>query len=187
MQRGWISPEFIIKSGKINNTLISGYASVFGVTDSQNDMIAKGAFRSAEKDRVKLLWQHDVTKPIGIITILEEDEYGLKIEAEINNRLTAGAEATELIKQKAVCGLSVGFTINSSNFDKQGVRVITDAKLMEVSVVTFPANDKATIIHMNRQTKSAVGLKEQTSALRSKKISVQLAELESLINKLEEY
>ncbi len=94
MHTGWISPEFIIKSSKVDHTIISGYASVFGIADNQNDIMNKGAFKSAQNHEIKLLWQHDVTKPIGIITLLEEDEYGLKIEAEINNRVTNGKEAT---------------------------------------------------------------------------------------------
>lgn len=176
MHTGWISPEFIIKSSKIDHTIISGYASVFGIADSQNDIMNKGAFKNAENHKIKLLWQHDVTKPIGIITLLEEDEYGLKIEAEINNRITNGKEATELIKQRAVCGLSVGFTINESDYDKKGARVIKEANLMEVSIVTFPANNEARINHIRHHDNKDDSNKNN-----------QIKELEALINKLEKY
>ncbi|GAB4163727.1 MAG: HK97 family phage prohead protease [Rickettsiaceae bacterium] len=171
MQKGWISPEFIVKSRKDNNTIIVGYASVFGVTDSQNDVISKGAFKFTEAHKVKLLWQHDVTKPIGVVKALEEDEYGLKIEAEINSKTVAGAEAIELIKQKAVCGLSIGFVIKSSDYSKNGVRVIDNVELMEISVVTFPSNTKAQI----NQIKQSCSKNEA------------LDELSSLIEQLENY
>ncbi len=78
MEKGWISADFTVKSASKRNTIIEGYASVFDITDSHNDMIVKGAFKSSKSSCVKLLWQHDVTKPIGVITILEEDGYGLK-------------------------------------------------------------------------------------------------------------
>jgi HK97 family phage prohead protease len=144
---------------------------VYGIADSQNDIIKKGAFKSSENHQVKLLWQHDVTKPIGIVKFIEEDEYGLKVEAEINNKITAGAEATELIKQKAICGLSVGFTIRSSDYDRQGARVIDDAELMEISIVTFPANTRAQINKIkDSETQSG-----------------SLEELEKLIEQLENY
>ncbi|MBN8511561.1 MAG: HK97 family phage prohead protease [Rickettsiales bacterium] len=145
MKRGWISQEFIIKSSKNRNNIIAGYASVFDVADSQNDIVAKGAFKNTSHRDVRLLWQHDITKPIGVITSLEEDEYGLKMEAEINNSTSLGAEVSSLIKQKAVSGLSVGFSIKSSNYNKLGNRIIEEVELMEISVVTFPANSMAEI------------------------------------------
>ena len=40
------------------------------------------------------------------------DDYGLKIEAEINNRIfTWVKETTELVRQKAIDGLSIGFVL----------------------------------------------------------------------------
>ena len=145
LEKGWISSDFIVKSKRKDNTVISGYASVFGVIDTHNDLVEKGAFKNAESHKVKLLWQHDVTKPIGIISLLKEDEYGLLLEAEININTVAGAEAVELIKQKAVAGLSIGFSINSSDYNKEGSRVISDVELREISIVTFPANQHAEI------------------------------------------
>jgi len=145
LEKGWISSDFIVKSRRKDNTVISGYASVFGVIDTHNDLVVKGAFKNAESHKVKLLWQHDVTKPIGIISLLKEDEYGLLLEAEININTVAGAEAVELIKQKAVAGLSIGFSINSSDYNKEGSRVISDVELREISIVTFPANQHAEI------------------------------------------
>ena len=160
MQNGWISPEFFIKSSKSDNTVIIGYASVFEVTDNQNDIILKGAFKNSESHNVKLLWQHDVTKPIGVIKYLAEDDYGLKIEAEINNKTLLGAEASALIKQKAVSGLSIGFTIRSSDYNLQGLRVIDEVELMEISIVTFPANNMAGISQIKQQTMDSTWLDE---------------------------
>lgn len=160
MQNGLISPEFFIKSSKSDNTVIIGYASVFEVTDNQNDIISKGAFKNSESHNVKLLWQHDVTKPIGVIKYLAEDDYGLKIEAEINNKTLLGAEASALIKQKDVSGLSIGFTIRSSDYNLQGLRVIDEVELMEISIVTFPANNMAGISQIKQQTMDSTWLDE---------------------------
>ena len=101
MKKGSTSPEFIIKNSNKNTSLIQGYASVFNVLDNHNDMISKGAFVSSMGRDVKLLWQHDTTKPIGVITKMFEDDYGLHIEAEINNNTQYGSDAVQLIKQKA--------------------------------------------------------------------------------------
>ena len=171
MKKGWISADFIVKSDSKKNTIIAGYASVFDITDSHNDMVVKGAFKSSKSNKVKLLWQHDVTKPIGVITSFEEDEFGLKLEAEINNKTVLGAEAAALVKQGAVGGLSIGFSIKSSGFNKDGVRVINDVDLAEISIVTFPANKHAEI----NNVKQSVFYQKS------------LNELDNLIKQLENY
>lgn len=178
MQKGIISSDFIVKSKQKHNTVISGYASVFDIIDSQNDVIIKGAFKNTNKDKVKLLWQHDVSKPIGVITLLKEDEYGLLIEAEINNKTISGNEAIELVKQKAVAGLSVGFSIKSSDYDKDGSRIIQDVELMEISIVTFPSNKQAEIqqIKHNEYDKDKLFLEHE-----------RITELSKLIKQIELY
>ena len=143
--KGWISREVVLKSRKRNNKHIKGYASVFEVLDRHGDMLVKGAFRDAEAKDARLLLHHDPTQPIGIITKLKEDYYGLLIEADVNTDVEAGKEAMALIKQGALGGLSIGFTIKSSSYDEEGRRVIDHVDLAEISVVTFPANRDAGI------------------------------------------
>jgi len=53
-------------------------------------------------------------------------------------------EALELLRQKAIKGLSIGFESIKEAFEGT-VRVLSEIKLWEVSVVTFPANDRATV------------------------------------------
>ncbi|MFY9589573.1 phage major capsid protein [Rickettsia endosymbiont of Halotydeus destructor] len=143
--------NMIIKSSTNNEVVISGYASVYNVTDHHNDLIIKGAFASACHNNVRFLWQHDSKKPIGIITHLSEDDYGLKMEAVINNKVKAGSEAIELVKQGAIDGLSIGFYVKMSNYNESKQRVITEAELVEVSIVTFPANHNAKILYITKQ------------------------------------
>lgn len=156
MEIGIISDSFEVKGAndinvsnakKTHCTHISGYASVFGKIDKLNDIIKQGAFKNTIKNwqSIKLLWQHDSLQPIGVITKLYEDDYGLKMEAEINNKVLKGLEASELIKQKAIEGLSIGYLVKKSEFSNAGQRIITEIDLLEISVVTFPANTKATI------------------------------------------
>jgi phage head maturation protease len=57
-----------------------------------------------------------------------------------------GREAYELLKMKALTGLSIGYRVVSSKIDKKRkVRILSDVELFEISLVTFPANDKARI------------------------------------------
>lgn len=141
--------NFVIKSSNGSDVIISGYASVYNIADQHNDIITKGAFSEANKKSIRLLWQHDQQKPIGIIHSIEEDDYGLKIEAAVNSKTTTGKETIELIKQGAVDAFSIGFHIISSNYNKLEQRVITKAELIEISVVTFPANPQAQINYVD--------------------------------------
>ena len=137
-----------------NNVYIHGYASVFNNIDCHNDIIIKGAFQNAITQHkthqcIKLLWQHDVTKPIGIVSSITEDTYGLIVEGNINKETQQGKEAISLVQQGAISGLSVGFTIKQSTHNSEGYREIVEADLWEVSIVTFPANNEA---HINYVT-----------------------------------
>lgn len=156
MERGNISENFLIKAVGLENTIISGYASVFNIVDSQNDIVQKGVFEDTKPENIKLLWQHDTLKPIGIIKSLYEDDYRLKIQAEINNRILLGKETTELVRQKAIDGLSIGFCAKDFEYDNQGVRLLKKVDLMEISVVTFPANRNAGIINVKKLTEHPI-------------------------------
>ncbi len=137
-----------IKSLNSNNVLISGYASVYNTPDEHNDLIVKGAFSKIIPQNIKLLWQHDSQKPIGIVNSLLEDDYGLRIDATINNNVVAGKDAIELISQGALDGLSVGFYVKLADYNNLGQRIISKADLVEVSIVTFPANHHAKISYI---------------------------------------
>lgn len=142
---------FHTKSIGNKNTIMQGYATVYVITDFENDIISPSAIKSLDTSKIKLLWQHDPKKPIGKINQLFSDHYGLRIEAEINNDIEQGREASSLIKQGAVDGLSIGFTTEKSSINSNGVRVIEELKLYEVSVVTFPANSMAQIDSIKSQ------------------------------------
>ncbi|MES2214769.1 MAG: HK97 family phage prohead protease [Pseudomonadota bacterium] len=158
--------EFVIKSAAKDNMVVSGYASVFGVVDSHNDIIMRSAFGDAsQKINIKFLWQHDQSKPIGVITSLMEDDYGLYVEGSINGSTQQGREAIALIEQGALNGLSVGFMTKDSGYNEGGSREIIKADLYEISLVTFPANTEAGISKISSALdKAASALERITGA-----------------------
>lgn len=139
---------------KDSNVIICGYASTFGNLDKHNDIIAKGAFKeSLSNDScVKFLWQHEYKKPVGKILKIYEDDIGLFFEAEIFAKLALSKDAIELIKSDVLDSVSIGFKVVESYLDDESNRVITKAKLFEISLVTFPANEKSKIkLKSNKQ------------------------------------
>jgi HK97 family phage prohead protease len=131
------------------NGEISGYASVFNTEDGYGDVVVNGAFKDAVAEfsagkKPKLLWQHDVNYPIGVIEEIFEDNYGLFIRARLLLEIPKAKEVYFLLKNKAIDGFSIGYKIKN-NFFKNNKQYLTDINLLEVSVVTFPACGFATV------------------------------------------
>jgi len=130
-----------------------GYGSVWGVVDSYGEIVAPGAFTDSLKELeakgrpVPVLWQHRAGEPIGAWSNLREDEKGLAGKAELLIADVAQArEAHALVKRKIVTGLSIGYWVRESSYDeKTGIRTLTKLDLVEISLVTFPANDDARV------------------------------------------
>jgi hypothetical protein len=126
-----------------------GYASVFGNADAYGDVIEPGAFKKTIKEskgNVPILWQHDPLEPIGLSLEMEEDEKGLRTKGQLVLATQRGREAYELLRAKALKGLSVGFqTVKSIVDNDTGGRRLKELKLWEYSLVTFPANRLALV------------------------------------------
>lgn len=151
---------------------IEGYGSVFGVRDNYDDVIAKGAFVKSLKDHKAagtmpaMLWQHDADKPIGVWTEMVEDEKGLRIKGQLAMETVKGKEAHALLKIGALNGLSIGFMSKEWAYDRDTeVRTLTAIDLWEVSLVTFPANEKARVTNVKSAEEMATP-KDAEKALR---------------------
>jgi hypothetical protein len=130
---------------------IVGYASTKDL-DRTADIVEPSAFKETIDTFLKnpiLFFNHMWHEPLGTITSLSIDDAGLRVEAEIGK----GTELTEkvwtLVKQGLLRAFSFGFRILESkdvSEDKTNPanRVITKLDLLEVSVVTVPANANAT-------------------------------------------
>lgn len=142
---------FEVKAAREDGT-IEGYGSVFGVRDGYSDVVAAGAFKAslaahkAAGTMPAMLWQHNVTEPIGKWTDMVEDERGLYVRGQLALETVRGREAYALLKMGALNGASIGFNTRQWTYDAASdVRTLTQVDLGEVSIVTFPANGKARI------------------------------------------
>ncbi|QDV34918.1 HK97 family phage prohead protease [Tautonia plasticadhaerens] len=146
MEREFKSFELIELKADDSSRKVCGYGSVFGNTDSYGDIVMPGAFLRSMKDRQPaMLWQHRSDMIPGVWDVYEERTRGLYLEGTFANT-PLGEEAYQLAKMKAMKGLSIGYSTKKYEVDQaNGTRKLLDLELWEVSLVTFPANEKANI------------------------------------------
>ena len=133
--------------------MFTGYASVFnkpygvrahkGVYD---ETIQHGAFKKTlkEQDDVRFLVNHDgipLARTSSGTLELEEDQYGLFVRAELDPTNPTVAEVASAMKRGDLNEMSFAFAAIKDNFDNNGEnREVNEARLFDVSVVTYPAN-----------------------------------------------
>jgi len=143
--------------------MFSGYGAVFGNVDHCGDVILPGAFSDTIKQAKdsghwpSLLIQHGMTVtmdlPGGIWHDMKEDPIGLYMEGELA-KTELGKDVYTLMKmtpRPAINGLSIGYIpIEWTNRTKpdEPRRTLKKVNLMEVSLVTFPANEKARVTNI---------------------------------------
>ncbi len=121
----------------------SGYASLFGETDLNRDVVMRGAFLKSIGKRgaggIRMLFQHDPAAPIGVWRTVREDARGLFVSGRLMTEVAKGREVLALMRAGAIDGLSIGFrTVRGRTDAKSGIRHLLEVDLWEISVVTFP-------------------------------------------------
>ncbi len=139
-----------IKASDDDSRTVEGFASVFNNVDSYNDIVLPGAFAKTIKKQKSLpmLWQHDPSQVIGMWDEMEERDRGLYVKGTIVDT-AMGLDAHKLAKAGAVKGMSIGYGAEKYEIDQdKGTRKLIEIKLYEVSLVTFPANEKAQVLRV---------------------------------------
>ena len=133
------------------NPTIEGYFAVFNLNyEMGNDMsesIAPGAFTNSISGDIRALINHDTTLVLGRTTAhtleVRQDEHGLWGKISINPKDTDAMNLYERVKRGDVSQCSFGFEIISEETDFRDDGsihwTITEARVHEVSVCTFPA------------------------------------------------
>ena len=142
----------------------TGYGAVFGNVDSYGDVIEAGAFskfladvKAGNQPWPAMLSQHggwqmsaeDMT-PIGVWTDFAEDGHGLKVTGQLADT-PRGREMHALMKMSprpAIDGMSIGYIAKEwepRTKPEDPKRKLKRIDLIEVSIVTRPANGKARV------------------------------------------
>ena len=146
--------KFTVKQSDDDSRTVEGYANVFGNVDSDMDVIQKGAFKKSIKewgpqglDRIKLMAQHNMSRPVAKMLELKEDDKGLYMKAKFGTH-TDGEDYYRMAKEGIINEFSVGFAAIEKEDNEAGGYDISNTKLYEVSMVSVAANDQAVVTNV---------------------------------------
>jgi HK97 family phage prohead protease len=147
--------EMITRSFEIRAT-DAELRTVEGLAVPYNDTIDIGGGWSERFEKgaidlnanVKLFRDHEDI--IGVVTEMTESDEGLMIKAKISETVL-GNETLNLVKDGAIRSFSVGF-IPVTDVKKDKTIIRTKVNLKEVSLVAFPAYDKAEVLSVREET-----------------------------------
>jgi uncharacterized protein len=95
---------------------------------------------------VRALVDHDSSKVVGRTRagtlLLRKDSQGLRIEIEPDHEISYARDIMRAVARGDVSGMSFGFRVIADEWDYDGKvprRTVTDMRVSEVSIVTFPA------------------------------------------------
>lgn len=135
--------------------IIEGFASTPTV-DRHQDIVEPEAFKEALEVFMKnpvMLFQHDPKLPAGVFTSATVTSRGLKVRGEVRVD-----QYKDMVRKEIVRALSIGYIIKESELMKEDgtawnpfedgwdvnlTRVIKKLDLVEISLVTTPANSEA--------------------------------------------
>jgi uncharacterized protein len=128
--------------------IVTGYAAVADVVDSQYELIAREALEEASKDLLKyttVLYNHDPDRPIGKVLEARPEGTGLFVKVQISN---SEDEIWDKICEGIISKFSFRGVITEydEQFDKslaRNITVIKGFKIFEISLVSVPANPEA--------------------------------------------
>ena len=113
------------------------------VSDGTSVQFARGAFDVTQK-AAKLIENHDMTQLRGVVSTLTDSPQGLEFEATLADT-RASRDAVALLQSGAYDSVSVGAVPITFSTDPDGVMTVTEAKLVELSLVAVPAYEDAVI------------------------------------------
>jgi HK97 family phage prohead protease len=131
--------------------IVTGHLAAFNNVDSYGDILMpESLFKTIKengpsgKNRIKYVYQHDLTMPIGKFNVLEVDEKGLYYEAQMS-KAPSVQDKLIMIEEGILTENSIGYQTSKSDTNDNGPRELKEIRRWEGSLVTVAANDLAII------------------------------------------
>src|SRR5262245_16316566 len=137
-----------VKEVKDDERLLRGVATT-PTPDRMGDIVEPLGVKFTNP--IPLLWQHDTRQPVGTAKLMKPTKEGIEFEARLVKVTEPGRlkdridEAWQSIKHGLVRGVSIGFKALELSFMKDGGVHFLETQVLELSLVTIPANADATI------------------------------------------
>lgn len=138
--------------------IVKGYFSAFGVKDSDNDIVVKGAFAKSIKERgpasarprIKWFLNHDATQVPGVLKELYEDDYGLAYTGKAGTH-NLGRDFIKMAESGIITEHSHGFRVVAEE-QKSDANYMTELYLYEGSSLTaWGANEYTPLTGMKSE------------------------------------
>lgn len=169
-----------VRSENEGRTIV-GYAAVWDSPSEYmgfTEYVKRGAFSKTLNDGadVRLLIDHEgvpLARSKSGTLALEEDERGLRVEAELDPMNPDAARIISAMKRGDLSQMSFAFrTIKDSWNADRSVRELREVQLFDVSVVTFPAYEQ-TIAELRKKQEPVTVDAVSTLSLRKSQIALQ--------------
>jgi len=111
------------------------YAATWDAVDSFGTRFKKGAFKKTLNEKmkrgdIKVLWQHRIDEPIGLVLDAKEDDHGLLVHCMLDQGVPRADQARAQMKSGTINQMSFGFDIIKQNKNKDdGAIDISEVKL----------------------------------------------------------
>ena len=177
---------FEVKATAEENNIFTfeGYASTFNNVDHGDDIVIRGAFSNSltKNSQVPILWQHQMSEVIGVSVQLYEDDKGLFIKGNLpkDDTLVSGRIIPQM-KVGSIKEMSIGFFTKNYDRAKDGIRLLKEIDLFEVSLVTKAMNSQALVTGF----KSFETLRDIEQTLKDNGFSIN--EAKTLISRIKEF
>ena len=107
-----------IKDMDMKQGIVTGYFASFNTLDSDNDIIMPRAFAktiqeqgpNSTQPRIKHLLNHNTSQPLGVCTILKEDNSGLYYESKVGTH-ALGMDFMKMVESGLITEHSIGYGI----------------------------------------------------------------------------
>jgi len=145
----------------LNKRRVTGYAAAFNNIDDDHDVLIKGCFAksiqehgpgSSNPQKIVFLWCHEPEELIGKVVVLQEDDYGLYFEAEVDP-IPEGDRALIQYQTGSLNQHSIGFRYvwdkcDWADWKGQQAFVCNELRLFELSPVPFGSNENTPFLGM---------------------------------------
>jgi HK97 family phage prohead protease len=171
--------------------VVTAYANVYNVKDSDGDISAYGSFDKTVNEnfkRIRVLKDHNPTMMIGVpLTIDTKDTYGLLTTTQFNMKKDLGRDMFTDVKlmhdSNLNAELSIGYKVISR--DTKNKSIITEYKLGEYSFLSSWAANELSTVQNIKAIKSHYGLMELiTKAYDLDYSDTRLKQIETLLKAL---